>query len=145
VRHTNALDSRWRRFSMRVAKSRRLALWQATDRLDLTDALVNHTVVLAGCHLQFCLLRACEDAQDDTSRSDRCGAHGNLLCHMGLFVLQHPQVAFSGGAIDRLLERLLLLLKLCCASDDHASYRQTRNDLGQIPPTEYVQAVLLQI
>jgi len=46
---------------------------------------------------------------------------------VGFVVLQHPDIIFSGGAIDpaRLLEYLLLLLKLCGASDDEHSNPKT--------------------
>ena len=46
---------------------------------------------------------------------------------MGFVVLQYPDIAFSGGAIDpaRWLEYLLLLLKLCGASNDEHSNPKT--------------------
>jgi hypothetical protein len=69
------------------------------------------------------LLGAGEHTHDQASRSNRRDAHGDLLGHVRFFVLQHPDIALSGSAIDpnRLLERLFLLLELRGASRDDNS------------------------
>jgi len=53
---------------------------------------------------------------------------------MGFFILQCPDIAFGGGAIDpdRLLPRLLLLLVWRDASGDKHRNAQTPPDSGQV-------------
>jgi hypothetical protein len=64
------------------------------------------------------------------------------LRDVSFFVLQHPDIALSGGAIDtnRLLERLLLLFELRCAGYCDNGYRQSRDHFGQMHSTGHVRA-----
>jgi hypothetical protein len=58
---------------------------------------------------------------------------------VGFFVLQRPEVAFSGGAIDRLLECLLSLLELRGASCYEHSDPKTPGNSDQMNPVVHAQ------
>src|SRR5882757_5030144 len=110
---------------------RRISLHSASPS-NVGNFAVDHFVVFAGSDLQLGILSPGDQSHDDSRGSDRRCARRRLLRRVGFFSLQHPDVAFGGGAIDWPLQRRLIRLVLRGAPRRESSNRQTISNLGQI-------------
>src|SRR5215813_6886237 len=91
-------------------------LLDTAGALDLRNALIDLRVVVADSHLDLRPLGAREDAHHDAGGRNRRDALGDLLGDVLLLALEHPDVALSHTAIDRLIETFHGLLFLHCAA-----------------------------